>query len=136
MQPEPLPRPPRRRPLGVTIIVVMELITTALLVVAFAFGGTVTLPLISTDNQPIVAAIAAAISLSLAIGLWFLQKWAWTGVMLYQGVALASGLLGFVRGEEPFTQLAIGVLIVFYLNQSEVQAAFRRQPTDGSEQMA
>ena len=137
MQPEPLPRQPyRQRPIGVTIIIVMQLLTTALLVVAFAFGGTVSLPLISTDDQPVVAAIAAAISLTLAIGLWFLKKWAWTGVMLYQGVVLASGLLGYIRGEEPLAQLAIGVLIVFYLNQAEVQAAFRRQPGNGSEQIA
>jgi hypothetical protein len=136
MQSEPLPRRSRRRPAGVTIIVIMELLTTGLLVTAFAFGGTVSLPLISTDDQLIVAAVAAAISLTLAIGLWFLKKWAWTGVMLYQGVVLASGLLGCIRGEEPFAQLALGILIVFYLNQAEVQAAFRRQPANGSEQMA
>ena len=122
--------------LRVTIIVVMELLTTALLVVAFAFGGTVRLPLVSTDDQAVVAVVAAAISLTLAVGLWLLKKWAWTGVMLYQGLVLASGLLGYIRGEEPLAQLAIGVLIVFYLNQAEVQAAFRRYPNDGSEQIA
>ncbi|MGD9892156.1 MAG: hypothetical protein AB7U18_12795, partial [Dehalococcoidia bacterium] len=92
------------------------------------------LPLISTDDQPIVAAGAAAVSLTLVVGLWLLQRWAWTGVMLYQGVLLGSGLVGYIRGEEPFFQLAIGVLIVFYLNQREVQEAFHRQPVEGAEQ--
>jgi hypothetical protein len=132
MQPEPLPRQPRRRPLGVTIIVVMELFTAALLFIALAFDGTLTLPLVSTDDQPFVAGVGGAISLTLALGLWFLRKWAWTGVMLYQGVVLTSGLIGYIDGEEPFFQLALGMVIVFYLNQREVQEAFRRQPVEGS----
>ena len=95
------------------------------------------MPLVSTDDGPVVAAIAGAISLTLAVGLWFLHRWAWTGVMLWHGVVLASGLLAYLHGEEPHAELAISVLVVFYLNQSEVQGAFhRRRPSTDAELVA
>jgi hypothetical protein len=127
MQPEPISPRPSRRPLGVTILVVVEFLSALLIGIALVADGSVSMPLVSTDDEPLVAAVAAGISLALAIGLWFLRRWAWTGVMLWHGMVLAFGLLAYLRGEEPYGQMAVSVLVIFYLNQSEVQAAFRRR---------
>jgi len=127
MQPEPVSRRSRRRPLGVTILVVMELLLAALLAIGLVTDGSVTLPLISTEDEPGVATAATVIALVLAGGLWFLRRWAWIGVMLWHGIILGTSLLAYIRGETPYAEMAISMIIVFYLNQSDVEGAFRRR---------
>src|SRR5215213_1202502 len=129
---EPAARHPRRRrrPLGVVILVVLELITAALILTALLFGGQVELPRVSTESDPEFAAIVAAIDLVLAFGLWRLQRWAWTGVMIWRGlVFLSLDLIAYAQGESPYVELLFSIVIVFYLNQSEVQRAFLRPHT-------
>ena len=119
-------RPRRQRPLGVTVLVIIELLSAILIAIGLTEGSSVSMPLVSTEDEPVGAAIAAVIGLALAFGLWRLNRWAWTGMMLWHGLILATGLVAYLRGEQPFLELAISVVVVFYLNQSEVQRAFRR----------
>jgi LPXTG-motif cell wall-anchored protein len=135
MQPEPVPQHARRRPLGVTILVVVEFLSAALITLALVAEGSLEMPLVSTDEESTLAAVAAGISLALAIGLWFLRRWAWTGVMLWHGVVLATGLLAYLRGEEPYAELAVSVLVILYLNQTDVQSAFRRRRQPAATEM-
>lgn len=123
--PLPSDRPRRHRPLGVTILVIIEFLSAVLIAIGLTASGAVEMPLVSTEEQPVGAAIAGVIGLALAFGLWRLQRWAWTGMMLWHGLILTTGLVAYLRGERPFLELVISVVVVFYLNQSEVQRAFQ-----------
>ena len=73
-------------------------------------------------------AVAVGIAwLFVALGLWALQPWARTVAMIIAGVALFEAVLAFFQ----FTGSGIGfgmaimpILILWYLNSREVQAAF------------
>jgi hypothetical protein len=62
-----------------------------------------------------------------SIELLRLRSWAWVASMSVQGLGLAAALLAYFRGEPNYVSMALGVLLVFYLNQKEVQDAYRRR---------
>lgn len=64
--------------------------------------------------------------LIVTIDLLRLKGWAWLSSMTVQGMGLAAALLGYLRGEPNYYSMFLGVLLVFYLNQQEVQDAFRQ----------
>jgi hypothetical protein len=64
--------------------------------------------------------------LIVTIELLRLRSWAWILSMSVQGMGLFAALSGYLRGEPNYLSMALGVLLVFYLNQQEVQDAFRQ----------
>jgi hypothetical protein len=129
---------PRRRPFGVTAIVVL-LILSAL--VLFGEGvweiqttihdrGATLEPLSATGTLALlgrflVLVISGAANLVAAIGLWQLRRWAWVLVMLLVGSRLAANLwLYFTGGGALYVEMLLDVIMVFYLNQRELQQAF------------
>jgi hypothetical protein len=48
-------------------------------------------------------------------------------MMLWTGLSLALDLVSYARGEPAYTTMLVSVIIVFYLNQREVQDAFTRR---------
>ncbi len=131
-------RPERRnRPFGVTVIVVLLLLAAVIALPASLLGlvGTVssegeiaplpdrtTIDLIGTLAVLLVLGVSA---LAAAVGLLRLQRWAWVLTMLLVGTQLATNLWQyFVAGERPYLEMLVDVLLVFYLNQREVQRAF------------
>jgi hypothetical protein len=72
----------------------------------------------------IFATAAAVVLVVLAIGLWWLQRWAWVGTMLVVGFGLAYDLLLYWRGTPVYWSMALSMLTVLYLNQGAVQRAF------------
>ncbi len=82
------------------------------------------------DREPEQIAVLLAIAawgLLVAIGLWRLQRWAWTATMIWVGLVMALALLSYFHGHPSYSVMAVSVLQVFYLNQSEVQRAFLRR---------
>jgi len=71
--------------------------------------------------------ILAAITLFLAAALWMLKPWAWLASMTLQGFSLFAALYGYLRHHPNYISMALGILLVFYLNQRDVQAVFRRE---------
>jgi hypothetical protein len=67
------------------------------------------------------------ITLFLAIALWMLKRWAWVASMALQGFSLFAALWGYLRQHPNYVSMVLGILLVFYLNQQEVQAVFRRR---------
>ena len=67
-----------------------------------------------------------------AVGLLRLKRWAWILAMLIVGVGLAQDVWSyFAQGEATYPSMFLEVLIVFYLNQRDVQRAFgQRQVRD------
>lgn len=117
------PKQERRRPLGVVVLAVMELLNGALVLFDLADDDlTFTFRVLPDAVAPAVPFVA----LALALGLWRLYRWAWTLMMLWTGLLLALDLIGYLQGHPAYSTMLISVIIVFYLNQREVQDAFRR----------
>ena len=115
--------PRRKRPFGVTIIALVQALST-LLVAAFVVverGGDFTIH----DRGLSAAGVGLIlVGLVIAVGLWRLKRWAWVCVMLWTGLELAASLVTYFRGAPDYLSMISGIIIVFYLNQADVQAAF------------
>jgi len=72
----------------------------------------------------------AIITLMLAIALWMLKSWAWVASMALQGFSLFAALVGYLRQHPNYISMVLGILLVFYLNQQEIQAAFHHRQDD------
>jgi Predicted membrane protein (DUF2127) len=125
------------RPFGITVIVVLLLVSSAIAIPSGLIGvvgtieGGVTLePLPSLRTLQLLGALAlllavGVVTLVAAIGLLRLRRWAWVLVMLIVGGQLVTNLWEyFVLGERPYLDMLLNVVTVFYLNQREVQRAF------------
>jgi uncharacterized membrane protein (DUF2068 family) len=78
-------------------------------------------------------ALVFGVNLLCAIGLWRRQRWAWFLTMLQVGVFMIEDLYGYFTGapeEEYAWSMLLNVIMVFYLNQREVQAIFTRKERD------
>jgi hypothetical protein len=74
-----------------------------------------------------LALIAGIAWLAVALGLWSLQSWARVAALIIAGFSLFDSVLAFIQF--PGTGLGFGmailpVVILWYLNRSEVKAAF------------
>ncbi len=72
--------------------------------------------------------ILAIITLFIALELWLVRRWAWLAAMTLQGLSLLAALFGYLQGQPNYISMALGIVLVLYLNQAEVQAVFRRSP--------
>jgi hypothetical protein len=69
------------------------------------------------------------------IGILLLRPWAWLLAMVLQGVTLANLLYGYSAGRQDYPGMALGVVVVFYLNSRSVRLAFNlaRQRATGQQ---
>jgi len=130
--PAPPAQPPAsaraERPLGVTIIAVLAglagvlglIAAVTLLTVVGAFGGLGTLFFV-------LALVVSIVSLIFAYGAWTLQPWAWTMGVVLQALAIVNALYAITDGDTSgIISILIAVVILWYLFQAEVKAAFGR----------
>jgi uncharacterized membrane protein (DUF2068 family) len=115
----------RRRPFGVTVIALLQALSGPI-VGGSILGSDVALPVHGDrDLAARLAGLAAiCVGLLIAVGLWRLQRWAWTAGMLWTGLGLAAALLAYLNGQPQYGIMAVGIAIVFYLHQRDVQRAF------------
>lgn len=73
----------------------------------------------------LVMVLLALLLFLLAVSLRRMKRWAWIAVVFMQGFSLLSALLEYFRNKPNFTGMLLSIVIVFYLNQSEVQEIFR-----------
>lgn len=148
MQPAVRLAPPPRRSRAVTLLAWLHLLQS-LALLGFAiyllstegwqpavdapevdFGPWQYLPLALFDGM--VSAVAmlvlAVLGVLIAIALLRLHGWAWLAAMSLQGMGLVAALYGYLHGRPNYIGMLIGIFLVFYLNQREVQAAFRSSP--------
>jgi hypothetical protein len=134
------PKPARRRSFGLYAIIILLLINGTLIALDVSrsyasLGITLGLPrlklpgLDNTDVDRIARFLTAAGYFAVAIGIWTLQRWGWTALMILIGVALGEGIIRYYRGDPRYLIMLFNVLIVFYLNQRNVQRLFRRSET-------
>lgn len=123
---------PRKRPFGISIIIFMQVLYILFLGIALFASSKV--PIEETTfwimkiNNPVIMRImfSALIFLEvfIVVGLWRMQRFAWVLIMIQTGLFMASDLWGYFHGHPSYTSMLIDVIIVFYLNQREVQRAF------------
>ena len=113
---------PPRRPWAVTVIAWLLVLEMAgLLFLAYLNFG-----------QPVSAALLAlsVLALGAAVGFARLRRGGWVNAVLVQGGLLLVALLLF-SGPRPaycYGMMLSGILMVLYLHQADVQAAFRQAP--------
>lgn len=75
----------------------------------------------------IISAGVIFFRLVLIFGLLWLRRWAWVLVMVQVGLLMILDLWSYFIGEPAYFSMIANVVMVFYLNQREVQLAFRRR---------
>ena len=119
--PRPSSHPPHR-PWAVSAI------TWLLVVEVF---GLVALAVVNLESLagPAFAALAV-LALAATVGFVRLRRGGWVNAVLVQGGGLALALLVFFRwhASYAYAMMAYGILMVLYLHQADVQAAFRLAP--------
>ncbi|MEM7535168.1 MAG: hypothetical protein AAF639_23530 [Chloroflexota bacterium] len=123
-------RKPRQRPFGVTIIAILHLWKLFLLITELLFfRGSSYLNLLPTLETTTMLAVntdylSTIVGIATAIGLWRLRRWAWVLTMLQVGVSMVIGLLAYWDGQPQYLVMLSNIVMVFYLNQREVQQQF------------
>lgn len=129
-------RRPRKRPFGISVIIFMLALYVLFLgITLFASFqipvGETTFWIMKIDDPAIIRIFFLAVILfeaSIAIGLWRLQRFAWVLIMIQVGLGMLSDLWGYFYGYPSYITMLINVIIVFYLNQRDVQRAFSGTP--------
>ncbi len=132
----------RERPFGVKAIIVLHLFSALLPLVAFFVLGDpgisrilktyVYIPLfLPASNQALLEkGVLLGITLFqvvLVAGLWQMRSWAWLLVMIFTGLGMTMQIWRYFQGFPDYLGMVVNVLVVFYLNQREVQEAFRQE---------
>ena len=73
-----------------------------------------------------VAIILGLINLIVVIALYRLNPWAWVGAMTLQGLSLFAALLAYLAGKPNYVSMVLGVFLVLYLNQRDIQRIYQR----------
>ncbi|NHI87874.1 MAG: hypothetical protein EAX87_00040 [Candidatus Thorarchaeota archaeon] len=116
------------RPLGVTIIVILEvlgalayLFTGAMAILAGAMVGSI-IPGLGAFAVAIgaIVLIFGILYLLLAWGLWTLKSWAWMAAVILNIIGLILGILQF-----NWIGVIISLIIVIYLQQGDIKSRFR-----------
>ncbi|GCE07067.1 DUF2127 domain-containing protein [Dictyobacter aurantiacus] len=114
---------PRQRPVGVTIIAILQAIGGVLEIL-----GGIFLLNVSTVAA-IIPIVLGIIALVLAWGLWTLKPWAFWVTVVLEAINLISGIISLVTGNVSAaaviqTIIALAVLIYLFADRN-VRAAFR-----------
>ena len=118
----------RRRPFGISAIIVL----LALLVlnngvdVIRAIAGLPphTFPDVDALIIQVLNGVIAVFYAVLAVGLWQMRDWAWYAAMIASGLSMFYTIWRHFNGGQPYVTMLLVVVMVFYLNQREVKAAF------------
>jgi len=126
----------KRRPLGIWIIVAMQVLLAVGLLAGVVTNTDV---LSSTPDRALasdtrVAYLAWAImTLAFAFWLWRLDRRGWVLTMVLTGVSLAANLAEWWSGDPHFSRMVLPAVTAFYLNSAPVRDLFLPHD-DGSAQ--
>lgn len=116
------------RPLGVAVIAIFLLLDGLLGAIEVLVGGPwTTRRAFLADVHPLVPTIVlafAVLQFVTAVGLWRGSRRAWALTMLVVGISLVSALILWWVGRPSYPNMAIEVVIAFYLNQGAVREHF------------
>ncbi len=132
-------RSARRRPFGLYMIIGLQLSIAVILGVSLVLtyivlgGDFVRLEQADTLLDAVVKnpyffsgagwVLVAALLLAI-IGLLRQKRWGWTLTMILTGLGLAYNIWSYFQGNPYYISMAVYIIMVFYLNQREVQSSF------------
>jgi hypothetical protein len=130
-------QPARRRPFGVKVIIALQTVTIFVLLLGFIawwYSPDLQAELRATYGpavdavMPFVVLALTGVQLVTLTGFIRLKRWGWYLVIVLAGVSLATNLWRYFAGMPDYLTMVTNVLTVLYLNQREVQQAFRQPP--------
>ena len=137
--PAPAPTTGAARPMGITILAVLSAIGGVLSILGgIALIGLGGVGAASTGQAALfglgaifgLLLLASGIaSLAFAYGAWTLQPWAWTLGVALQILSIALAVFAVIGGSDISSQIigvAISAIILYYLMQPSIKAAFGR----------
>ena len=121
----------RERPFGLYIIIILQVLIALSLaagLILLQVTG-VDLPLLLRDQFlfKIYGWIIAGVFLLASLGLLRLKRWGWVLSMLLIGTNLVYNIWLYFQGDAHYLDMVANIVIVFYLNQRDVQAPFMTQ---------
>lgn len=118
----------KRRPFGLYFIICLQLMLSFLLTLALLGDRTVATYLKVVIQNPIFYTwfgwVLVGIFLLAVIGLLLLKRWGWILTMITTGTGLAVTIWSYIDGNPRYVPMLIYIVIVFYLNQRDVQVPF------------
>ena len=119
----------KRRPFGLYIIIALQLAVAISLALALLGEQTIASYLkILVQNRVFYSWLGWVLigCLVLAvIGLLLLKRWGWILTMILTGIGLSYAILVYFKGHPNYIAMALDLVIVFYLNQRDVQSPFK-----------
>lgn len=133
----------RVRPRSVVILIVLQVIQSLGLIgyslYLVSFGGWRNandpahiisyLPFVffSEATSAIMFMVLGILTFIITISLYMLRRWAWVAAMAIQGLGLLAAVFVYLRGSPNFVGMALGIIIVLYLNQQEVEQFYHQE---------
>jgi hypothetical protein len=122
-----------KRPFGVTVIAILQVVAAPTAGITLALSET---PLGIGRAYDEIASVGlpafSILGIVIAVGLWRLQRWAWIATMLWFGLSMVGALLAYRNDEPNYPLMVIAIITVFYLNQRDVQQAFRSRQSQAT----
>lgn len=124
-----------KRPFGLYIVIGLQTINALLLAL-----GLLTLQVVNQQIDLLVGNrlyfaylswLLVAAWLLASLGLFWLKRWGWTLTMILTGIGLAVNIWQYFQGAPNYQETIIHIVIVFYLNQREVQRPFLLEKLPG-----
>ncbi|MFN2196797.1 MAG: hypothetical protein ACK2UW_11810 [Anaerolineales bacterium] len=129
---------PRRRPFGLYVIIALQLIAAIFLTLVLLSEKTIAPYLEVLVQNPVYYSwfgwVLIGFLVLAVVGLLFLKRWGWILTMILTGLGLLYSILSYFLGNPHYLSMVIDLVIVFYLNQHDVQSAFLRTNTLGDAQ--
>lgn len=118
----------QRRPFGLYVIIGMQLVIAILLSLALLGEPRVALYLKILVQNPIFYSwfgwVLIGFLVLAVLGLLLLKRWGWILTMILTGIGLAFSIWTYFQGNPHYITMVFDLVIVFYLNQRDVQSPF------------
>ncbi len=129
---KPKTKKQKKIPFGITAIIVLQLVSAAVTIVALSADTGLLDRLQHVDFSVAMTGeallfVIILVQVMIAIGLWRMQRWAWFVMMVFVGWSMAVDIWRVMYGSPDYLRMLLNVIIVFYLNQRDVQRAFSQR---------
>ncbi len=145
MNAEPIDRSTRKRPFGISVIIFDMILYALLLSLIFiaslgANYGDDAIQYLDMKRAPIgilmlqygLFPIYIIFEVVIIFGLWRLERWAWLLLMIQVGLSILIDIWGYFHGNPTYLTMLLNVIVVFYLNQQDVQRIFVSKGREGT----
>ena len=110
------------RPLGVTILAILQILGGLLMLAAGALATITGLLFILFAIVGVAMMILGFLGVIVGFGLWGLKSWAWMWAMI---VNILNIIIGLFNLQDNLVSIVIALIIIIYLNQPDIKRRFR-----------